>query len=97
MQSSVAAMQGCFKKLGWASQQPVVCLPYLFAREHTPSVMAQAPSQSGVAVAVGDLATRTWPRRDMDCVRQRAADAARRRRFDGRRYDGGRFLKQPWP
>ena len=38
----------------------------------------------------------TWPRRDMDCVRQRAADAARRRRFHGRRDDGGHFLKQPW-
>jgi hypothetical protein len=97
MQPLPLTSQGGFKKAGWAAQQPVVCLPYLVAREHPPSVMAQAPSQSGVAVAVGDLATRTWPRRDMDCVRQRAADAARRRRFDGRRYDGGRFLKQPWP
>ena len=31
----------------------------------------------------------------MDCVRQRAASAARRRRFHCRRYDGGRFLKPP--
>jgi hypothetical protein len=29
----------------------------------------------------------------MECVRQRAADAARRRRFHCRRYDGGRFLE----
>ena len=37
----------------------------------------------------------TWPTRDMECARQRAASAARRRRFHCRRYDGGRFLKQP--
>ncbi len=43
-----------------------------------------APNQSGVASAFGGLATRT-PKRGasptMDCVRQRAATAARRRRF----------------